>query len=206
MHVVPPNGFPNVPSFADLDRLAKQIENMPTFTSNDRAFLEELPSFPSEDGTKVLTATTESGETSLSYEEIENELPTNPSADGVKVLTATTESGETVLSWETPTTGIVNYSTTEQNTGQKWIDGKDIYFRTWDFGEDISISNITWTALDILSSGFAAVIKTEASNTSGGSVVVNSSITEQYVRVIAARDDSSFGMRYITMYYTKPTI
>lgn len=174
MHVVPPNGFPNVPSFADLDRLAKQIENMPTFTSNDRAFLEELPSFPSEDGTKVLTATT--------------------------------ESGETVLSWETPTTGIVNYSTTEQNTGQKWIDGKDIYFRTWDFGEDISISNITWTALDILSSGFAAVIKTEASNTSGGSVVVNSSITEQYVRVIAARDDSSFGMRYITMYYTKPTI
>lgn len=27
MHVIPPNGFPNVPSFADLDAIAKQIEN-----------------------------------------------------------------------------------------------------------------------------------------------------------------------------------
>ena len=62
MHVIPPNGFPNVPSFADLDAIAKQIENMPTFTSDDKSFLADLPSYPSEDGTKVLTATTTSGE------------------------------------------------------------------------------------------------------------------------------------------------
>ena len=72
MHVIPPNGFPNVPSFADLDAIAKQIENMPTFTSNDRAFLEELPAFPIEDGIKVLTATTESGETVLSWETVDS--------------------------------------------------------------------------------------------------------------------------------------
>lgn len=55
-----------------LDAIAATIENLPTFTSNDRAFLEELPAFPTEDGTKVLTATTSSGETSLSYEEVES--------------------------------------------------------------------------------------------------------------------------------------
>lgn len=28
--------------------------------------------------------------------------------------------------------GLPDYSTTEQKTGQKWIDGKDIYFKTFD--------------------------------------------------------------------------
>lgn len=51
-----------------LDEIAQQIEDMPTFTSDDRAFLEDLPAYPSEDGTKVLTATTNDGETVLSYE------------------------------------------------------------------------------------------------------------------------------------------
>ena len=132
VHVIPPNGFPNVPSFADLDAIAKQIENMPTFTSDDRAFLSDLPSYPSEDGTKVLTATTTSGETSLSYEEVENELPTNPSEDGTKVLTATTTSGETVLSWGTIETGEnVEYSTTEKEIGT-W-NGEKLYRRTFTF-------------------------------------------------------------------------
>lgn len=126
MHVIPPNGFPNVPSFAELDAIAKQIENLPTFTSNDRAFLEELPAFPSEDGERVLTATTSSGETSLSYEEVESELPENPSEDGTKVLTATTTSGETVLSWGNVESGEnVVYSTTPVKIG-KWLN-KDMY-------------------------------------------------------------------------------
>ena len=30
--------------------------------------------------------------------------------------------------------GLPDYSTTEQKTGQKWIDGKDIYFKTVEFG------------------------------------------------------------------------
>lgn len=55
-----------------LDAIAASIEDLPTFTSNDRAFLEALPDFPTEDGTKVLTATTSSGETNLSYEEVES--------------------------------------------------------------------------------------------------------------------------------------
>lgn len=86
---------------AQLNEIAQKVDDMPTFTSNDRAFLEELPGFPIVDGKKVLTATTESGETSLTYEEQES--------------------------------GVVDYSTTEQATGQKWIDGKDIYAKTFTF-------------------------------------------------------------------------
>jgi len=57
---------------AQLNEIAQKVDDMPTFTSNDRAFLEELPGFPATDGKKVLTATTESGETSLAYEEVES--------------------------------------------------------------------------------------------------------------------------------------
>lgn len=57
---------------ASLDSVAKQIEDMPVYTSDDRAFLdtweEALPDLPTEDGTKVLTATTASGETTLTWE------------------------------------------------------------------------------------------------------------------------------------------
>ena len=57
---------------AQLNEIAQKVDDMPTFTSDDRAFLEELPGFPTTDGKKVLTATTESGETSLAYEEVES--------------------------------------------------------------------------------------------------------------------------------------
>lgn len=130
---VPANGWPQIKDLEKLDALTKQIDNLPTFTSNDRAFLEDLPAYPVTDGKKVLTATTDSGDTELSYEEIPSELPADPVSDGVKVLTATTESGETVLSWEDSTSGL-DYSTTEQNTGVKWIDGKDIYRKVIELG------------------------------------------------------------------------
>lgn len=41
-----------------------------------------------------------------------------------------------------------DYSTTEVDTGQKWIDGKTIYCRVLDLGDDISF-NAGWTLLSI---------------------------------------------------------
>lgn len=55
----------------ELDAIAQQVGDLPTFTSDDRAFLEEVPAFPSEDGEKFLKATTADGETELSYSSIE---------------------------------------------------------------------------------------------------------------------------------------
>lgn len=93
-----------------LDALAQQIEDMPSYTSSDRAWLDE-------------------------WESRLPELPEDPATDGVKVLTATTTSGETVKSWEEPESGGgVDYSTTEQDLGVKWIDGKEIYRKVVDFG------------------------------------------------------------------------
>lgn len=187
-----------------LDAVAQQIENLPTFTSNDRAFLEELPAFPSEDGKKVLTATTESGATSLSYDEIPNELPADPATDGTKVLTATTTSGETVLSWEDPASGGLNYSTTEQDTGLKWINNKNIYVRTIDLGEEKILASNAWydsgvsVGSDFIINGFA--------NSNSGCIPVQlvEGNTTEGIKILQTRN-TTVGCRYVTAYYTKTT-
>jgi len=111
---------------AQLNEIAQKVDDMPTFTSNDRAFLEELPGFPVTDGKKVLTATTESGETSLGYED--------------------------------PEAGVVDYSTTEQATGQKWVDGKEIYFKVVNLAEVLTIQSQTWTDTGVDSSEIDSLI------------------------------------------------
>lgn len=54
--------------FEKLDLIAQQVGDLPTFTSDDRAFLEKLPALPKAEGKTVLTAETDDqGETNLSY-------------------------------------------------------------------------------------------------------------------------------------------
>ena len=213
---VPVNGWPQIKDLEKLDAIAKQIDNMPTFTSNDKAFLADLPGYPDVDGKKVLTATTESGETGLSYEAIPNELPADPVADGVKVLTATTSSGETVLSWEEPSVGGYDYSTTEQKTGQKWIDGKDIYVKSIDIG---ALPNATSKSVDITALNIDIIIdkKGIAYNTDKTSQFVlphlslaaASSIAldanRSVVAVSTGVDRTSINNCYVTLFYTKAT-
>lgn len=42
---------------------------------------------------------------------------------------------------------LVNYSTTEQATGQKWIDGKDIYQKTVELDTTTQINPTAWTTI-----------------------------------------------------------
>lgn len=77
-----------------------------------------------------------------------------------------------------------NYSTVEQKTGQKWVDGKDIYFRTF---AGLSIeSNTTWintnidiSYIDTIVNGVALdnagqVITNSFGGTGGGSLLLRS--------------------------------
>lgn len=43
--------------------------------------------------------------------------------------------------------GVVDYSTNEQATGQKWIDGKDIYFKTEVLENTIQLNPSSWTTV-----------------------------------------------------------
>lgn len=203
---VPANGWPQLKELEKLDALAKQIENMPTFTSADRAFLEDLPEYPDTDGTKMLTATTTGGNTSLSYEDIPEELPADPESDGTRVLTATTDDGTTVKSWEAYQS-MPDYSTTEQKTGQKWIDGKDIFFKTFNVGALPSSGNVN-IQNDIANFGTVVNVETVGVSNDGYSFS-NDGL------VMNAASDNSLSFRvtfdatgyngYVTVYYTKTT-
>lgn len=200
-----------------LDAVAQQIENLPTFTSNDKAFLEGLPAFPSEDGSKVLTATTSGGNTNLSYGEIPNELPADPATDGTKVLTATTESGETTLSWEDPASGTVDYSTNEVNTGYKWIDGKDIYQKTIEIGTLPSSAGSKKVASGLTNVKILHYVGGASSNAAffpfpnvSDNAVYNVGCTYDYstneVSIQVNGDRSAYTNCYVTLYYTKTTV
>lgn len=53
----------------ELNLVAQQVADLPTFTSDDRIFLEAVPAMPTEEGKTVLTATTDDhGNTDLTYE------------------------------------------------------------------------------------------------------------------------------------------
>lgn len=66
---IPANGWPQLRDLEKLDKIAQQMGDLPTFTSNDRAFLEALPAMPTDEGKTVLTANTDNqGNTELMYE------------------------------------------------------------------------------------------------------------------------------------------
>lgn len=198
---VPANGWPQIKDLEKLDAIASQIENMPTFTSNDRAFLEDLPAYPDTDGTKMLTATTSEGNTSLSYEDIPEELPADPQSDGTRVLTATTSSGSTVKSWEA-LLSMPDYSDTEQKTGQKWIDGKDIYFRTFT-GLTITTSS-TWQDTGINSGDMDTILGGLAIDDYKQSIVCSFGFGQNATVILRAYMSTNV-IKSVTLFYTKAT-
>lgn len=183
---VPTNGWPQIKDLEKLDAIASQIENMPTFTSDDKAFLEDLPAYPDTDGTKMLTATTTEGNTSLSYEDI-------------------------------PETGGADYSTTEHKTGQKWIDGKDIYEITYPLivggvaqytrgGMENKSYLVGLTGFDIAYiSGFIGVRSTAIDSYPIGNTMYFT-FDRANGAIFIAHDTFTYTDLYVTVQYTKSTV
>ena len=95
------------------------------------------------------------------------------------------------------------YSTTETNTGQKWIDGKDIYCRVFDFGSDVAISSSTWVDMSEYTSieGWDKPVQCAFGiDTTGLCITVNLAINAGYLEI---RTGFNTQIRYLTVYYTK---
>ena len=109
--------------------------------------------------------------------------------------------------------GISNYSTSEQNTGFRWKDGKTIYKKTIDFG---ALPNTTNKAANLNISNLGTIIDSEAfciypnginfplpftnTNDFASSVMLNFTATQV---VITTGSDRSGATGYVTIYYTK---
>ena len=62
--------------------------------------------------------------------------------------------------------GGVNYSTTEQKTGQKWIDGKDVFIKVIELESTLTVQSNTWTDTGV-TSGMESIIYAGALDING---------------------------------------
>lgn len=99
----------------------------------------------------------------------------------------------------------VDYSTTEQTTGQKWIDGKDIYFKTYNAGALPASGNVTITH-NISNFGHVVNVETVGVSNDGYSLA-NGGLVMSYADtttlVFHVTFDASGYNGYVTVYYTK---
>lgn len=98
------------------------------------------------------------------------------------------------------------YSTEEKVVG-KWIDGKPLYEKTWDFGSDVAFASQSWTNTTIKVSDYNIknIIGVTGIN-NGGTVFgyVSANRDQTYVQIYQTRN-VGISLRYVTLQYTKTT-
>lgn len=109
-----------------------------------------------------------------------------------------------------------NYSTSEQKTGQKWIDGKDIYFQTVNFGTlpnaTTKIINHNIANIDVVL-GRTGVAYTDDRTTMfvlpqlaiGGAAAssVSVGVSRDVIAITTGVNRTNITNCYVTLYYTK---
>lgn len=99
-------------------------------------------------------------------------------------------------------TGGIDYSTSEQDTGIKWIDGKNIYQKTYSFENVVIVVANQYSNIVTDASLNASTIIKGFSSASDLATFTPTSIT--YVSdVLQAYYTSAWSIKYFTVYYTK---
>ena len=109
----------------------------------------------------------------------------------------------------------LNFSTDEQLTGQKWIDGKPIYQRTFIFNQEISIGYTSWTNLGIANTDIDVIIDAIAGDygygggtnrgVTWGCIDVSKVVHEGYLSALTSRNNDYIQIDCLTIRYTKTT-
>jgi len=98
-----------------------------------------------------------------------------------------------------------NYSTTEQKTGQKWIDGKDIYFKVVNLSEVLTVTSQTWTDTGVDSTGIDSLIDAkfyDANSVNFAMNVAKMNGATPHITVMQFRN-SQIGIIRMVLWYTK---
>jgi hypothetical protein len=101
---------------------------------------------------------------------------------------------------------VVNYSTEEQNTGIKWIDGKPIYEKVYVLQRTIDVSYNSWTATGISTSEIEQLINVITyykSSCWGGALIAT--IDNGDFRFQTTRNGASCSLDKFVVRYTKTT-
>lgn len=154
-HNIPPNGFPDIPDIEDLEAVEKDVTNLKSSLLEMAEDITDLSGDITDLGTtkanQITIAPTFSEETSYDigdlvyYNGLSYKCTTaHEGAWDAEDFTATTIAQELANAGGG---GGVDYSTTEQDTGIKWIDGKNIYQKTYEVTGTYTLGNDAWTTI-----------------------------------------------------------
>ena len=100
-------------------------------------------------------------------------------------------------------TSVIDYSTDEQDTGAKWIDGKTIYQKTYDLGNVVETPSSQWTNLNIDATNISRIINSEALGEDGTYWQTISVRCNQNALGIYNDRSGTIYVKYLTIRYIK---
>ena len=102
---------------------------------------------------------------------------------------------------------IPSYSETEQATGQKWIDGKDIYFKVVNLSEVLTVTSQTWTDTGVDSTCIDSLVDAkfyDANSVNFAMNVAKMNGETAHITVMQFRN-AQVGIIRMILWYTKAT-
>ncbi len=103
--------------------------------------------------------------------------------------------------------GSWDYSTSEVNTGQKWIDGRTIYARVYDAGTNLTVNYNSWLNLTEFNQQYELMIEGKGINEGGTSTPLlcswTGSVDNKVIQVQTPRNSANQTVRYFIFKYVK---
>ena len=98
-----------------------------------------------------------------------------------------------------------SYSTSEVNTGKKWIDGKPIYRKVAVFSSELTVPSDTWTTTEVSSSGISTIINILGINDLGANFPIAGTRDQgDYIKILSYRN-LDITVKTLILEYTKTT-
>lgn len=98
-----------------------------------------------------------------------------------------------------------SYSTSEVNTGKKWIDGKPIYRKVTVFSSLLTVQSNTWTTTEVSNSGIETIINISGINEYGANFPIAGTRDQgDYIKILSYRNHD-ITVETLILEYTKTT-
>lgn len=101
---------------------------------------------------------------------------------------------------------IPNYSTTPQKTGQKWIDGRDVYMVVYQPSSAVVVANNNWTDIGMSASGIGILLEITGIAADGACGAMVGTKDSGNIICLASRHDGAFTAAAFVVKYVEPSV